>query len=55
MSRCEPEATADGKDGIPVHRQGMNVIHAQVYSAATKGNKYSISEIDEKAFLKWLK
>ena len=33
----------------------MNVMHVQVHTAAAKGNKYSVSEIDEKGFLKWLK
>ena len=30
-------------------------MHAQVHSAATKGSRYSTSEIDEKGFLEWLK
>ena len=58
MSRCGPDgtnATAEGKKGIPAHRQSINVMHAQVHTAATKGNKYSINEIDEKGFLNWLK
>ena len=48
MSRCGPDgtnATAEGKKGIPAHRQSINVMHAQVHTAATKGNKYSINEI----------
>ena len=58
ISRCGPEgtdATAEGKKGIHSHRQSINAMHAQVHIAATKGNKYSVSEIDEKGFLKRLK
>ena len=39
----------------PAHRQNINVMHAQVHTAAASGNKYSISEIDEKGFLRWLR
>ena len=54
-SRSEPEAAADGDEGVSAHIQEINVMHAQVHTAAAKGNKYSVSEIDEKGFLKWLK
>ena len=30
-------------------------MHAQAHTAATKGRTYSVSEIDEKGFLKWLR
>ena len=51
----DEEMTAGGEGVVPAHRQGISIMHAQVHTAAANGNKYSVSEIDEKGFLKWLR